>query len=239
MSSLREKHRLSRLEMLECTNFLDLSAQTLLIIEDEDFYLDSSDATLSRNRAGAGVKPGIGLLALRGALRDRMFVASGLMDSTSSSSSSSTSANTDSSKKATRFLAGGTNAMVAQARKLRKVSEIVAVESFAEGEGLSQRDDIEMIQRATPTALFGWKSSDGVSGALSFLGSRENSKKYVDAAAGKSKRPARRFCGSCGRCNGVEGVILVTCTVCSTYTCSKSCIADHKNSGRCTGSKKN
>jgi hypothetical protein len=235
----KEKLRLTRLEMLECTNFADLSAPLLASIEDEDFYLDSSDATLSRNRAGAGVKAGVGLLALRGALRDRMYVASGLMDSTSSSSSSSLNS-FDSSKKATRFLAGGTNAMISLARKLRKVSEVVAIEMSAEGEGLNQRDDEDFIlQRTSQTALFGWKSSDGVSGAISFLGSRENSKKYVDAAAGKAKRPARRFCGSCGRCSSVAGVALMSCTICSTNLCSsKSCTADHKASGRCPGGKK-
>jgi len=221
----REKFRLSRLEMLESTNFSDLSATILPSLEDEDFYLDASDLTLSRNRVSSGVKAGVGLLSLRGALRDRIYVATGLMDATNSTSTLSF----DSTKKATRFLAGGTSALISQARKLRKVSEIISIETSGETGIVGVKDEMDTTLRTY--AIFG---CDGISGALNFLGSQDNSKKYIAAAASKAKKPARRFCGTCSRCSSVFGVSLIQCNFCGTYLCSKSCTADHKSGGRCT-----
>jgi hypothetical protein len=227
-SITREKFRISRLEMLESTNFSDLSATILPSLEDEDFYLDASDLTLSRNRASSGVKASVGLLSLRGALRDRIYVATGLMDATNSTSTLSV----DSTKKATRFLAGGTSALISQARKLRKVSEIISIETSGETGIVGVKDEMDTTLRTS--AIFGWKNIDGLSGALNFLGSQENSKKYIAAAASKAKKPARRFCGTCSRCSNVGGVSLTQCNFCGTYSCSKSCTADHKSGGRCT-----
>jgi len=226
-SITREKIRLSRLEMLESTNFSDLNAPSLPSLEDEDFYLDASDLTLSRNRAGSGVKASVGLLSLRGALRDRIYVATGLMDATNSTSTLSV----DSTKKATRFLAGGTGALLSQAKKLRKVSEIISIETSGDTGVVGVKDEMDTLRTS---AIFGWKNIDGISGAFNFLGSQENSKKYVDAAASKAKKPARRFCGTCSRCSNVGGVSLTQCNFCGTYLCSKSCTADHKSGGRCT-----
>ena len=227
-SITREKFRISRLEMLESTNFSDLSATILPSLEDEDFYLDASDLTLSRNRASSGVKASVGLLSLRGVLRDRIYVATGLMDATNSTSTLSV----DSTKKATRFLAGGTSALISQARKLRKVSEIISIETSGETGIVGVKDEMDTTLRTS--AIFGWKNIDGISGALNFLGSQENSKKYIAAAASKAKKPARRFCGTCSRCSNVGGVSLTQCNFCGTNLCSKSCTADHKSGGRCT-----